>query len=53
MVCDAVPRVVPWNAAKADGVREKRFACAKYLSTDHWVAVSPSTSPSPDAMRPK
>ena len=53
IVCDAVPRVVPWNAAKADGVREKRLARAKYLSPVHWTGVSPSTSPSPDAMRPR
>ncbi len=45
MVCDAVPRVVPWNAAKADGVREKRLARAKYLSAAHWTAVSPSAGP--------
>jgi hypothetical protein len=35
IVCDAVPRVVPWNAAKAEGVREKRLALAKYLSAAH------------------
>ena len=41
MVCDAVPRVVPWNAAKADGVREKRLARAKYLSAVHKTGSTP------------
>lgn len=39
MVCDAVPRVVAWKLAKADGVRDKSFARAKNLSAVHCAAV--------------